>query len=47
LATENKRHFGVAQARSSGDQGVENRLQLEHRAADDLEHIGGGGLLLA
>jgi hypothetical protein len=33
LATENKRHFGIAQARSSGDQGVENRLQLEHRAA--------------
>ncbi len=28
------------------DQRVEHRLQVESRAADDLEHIGGGGLLL-
>ena len=25
---------------------VEHRLQIEGRAADDLEHVGGGGLLL-
>ena len=28
------------------DQRVEHRLQVEGRAADDLEHVGGGGLLL-
>ena len=28
------------------DQRVEHRLQIEGRAADDLEHVGGGGLLL-
>ena len=28
------------------DQRVEHGLQIEGRAADDLEHVGGGGLLL-
>ena len=28
------------------DQRIEYRLQIEGRAADDLEHVGGGGLLL-
>ena len=28
------------------DQRIEHRLQIERRAADDLEHVGGGGLLL-
>ena len=28
------------------DQCIEHRLQVEGRAADDLEHVGGGGLLL-
>ena len=28
------------------DQRIEHRLQIEGRAADDLEHVGGGGLLL-
>jgi hypothetical protein len=28
------------------DQSVENRLKLERRAADHLEHVCGGGLLL-
>ena len=28
------------------DQRIEHGLQIERRAADDLEHIGGGGLLL-
>ena len=27
-------------------QRIEHRLQIEGRAADDLEHVGGGGLLL-
>ena len=28
------------------DQRIEHRLQIEGRTADDLEHVGGGGLLL-
>ena len=28
------------------DQRAEHRLQIKGRAADDLEHVGGGGLLL-
>ena len=28
------------------DQVRKNRLQIERRAADDLQHVGGGGLLL-
>src|SRR5262245_10522617 len=28
------------------DQGIEDGLQVEGRAADDLEHVGGRGLLL-
>ena len=36
----------LAQAGGRRDQGVEHRLQIEGRAADDLEHVGGGGLLL-
>src|SRR4029077_15853032 len=28
------------------DKGAQNCLQVERRAADDLEHVGGGGLLL-
>ena len=28
------------------DQRAEHRLQVERRSADDLEHVGGGGLLL-
>ena len=38
--------IGLAQARRRFDQRVEHRLQIEGRAADDLEHLGGGGLLL-
>ena len=40
------RGVGLAQARRRFDQRVEHRLQIEGRAADDLEHVGGGGLLL-
>ena len=36
----------LAQPRCRLDQRIEHRLQIEGRAADDLEHVGGGGLLL-
>ena len=37
----------VAQACSRRDQRIQHRLQVEGRAADDFEHVGGGGLLLS
>ena len=40
------RHIRLAQPRRRLDQRIEHRLQIEGRAADDLEHVGGGGLLL-
>ena len=40
------RHVRLAQPRRRLDQRIEHRLQIEGRAADDLEHVGGGGLLL-
>ena len=46
LAQEDDGVVSVAQARRRLDEGVEHRLQIECRAADHLEHIGGGGLLL-
>src|SRR5262249_15473583 len=46
FATQNQGHFGVAEMRGGLDERVENGLQLGNRAADDLEHVGGGGLLL-
>ncbi len=36
----------VAQIEHRLDQDGKNRLQIERRAADDLQHVGGGGLLL-
>ena len=36
----------AAELRRRFDQRVEHRLQIESRAADHLEHVGGGGLLL-
>src|SRR5262245_59208254 len=39
-------HVCVAQLGRRLYQGVEHRLQIECRTADDLEHVGGGGLLL-
>src|SRR5262245_11276850 len=36
----------LAKARRRFHECVEHRLQIEGRAADDLEHVGGGGLLL-
>ncbi len=38
--------IGLAKSRSRLHQRIEHRLQIERRAADDLEHVGGGGLLL-
>ena len=40
------RLIGIAEPRRQLDQRVEHDLQIEGRAADDLEHVGGGGLLL-
>ena len=39
-------HIGFAQPGRGLDQRIENGLQIESRAADDLEHVCGGGLLL-
>src|SRR5262249_16036747 len=39
-------HIRLTQPRRRFDQCVEHRLQLKGRAADDLEHVSGGGLLL-
>ena len=46
LAAEQESGFGFAQARRRLHERVEHRLQIKSRAADDLEHIGGCGLLL-
>src|SRR5215831_16610559 len=39
-------HIRLAQPRGRLDQRIEHRPQIESRAADDLEYVGGGGLLL-
>src|SRR5262245_66538613 len=41
-----ERTIGVTQPRRRLDQRIKHRLQVKGRAADDLEHVGGGGLLL-
>src|SRR6266480_2227491 len=46
LEPKYERTFGRAQPGRRLDQRVEHGLQVEGRAADDLEHIGGGGMLL-
>ena len=38
-------HLGVAEPRGGLDERVEHRLQIEGRAADDLEHVAGRGLV--
>ena len=38
--------MALADARSVLQHGLEHRLQFAGRRADDLEHVGGGGLLL-
>ena len=39
-------HIRFAQSRHRLGQRIEHRLQIEGRAANHLEHVGGGGLLL-
>src|SRR5262249_51411318 len=39
-------HVGLAQPRRRLDERIEHCLQIEGRAADHLEHVSGGGLLL-
>src|SRR5262249_8151198 len=39
-------HLGVAEPGCRFQKRLQDRLQVERRAADDLEHVGGGGLLL-
>ena len=41
------RLLGVAKPRRRLDDGVEHRLEIECRPADDLEHVSGRSLLLA
>ena len=43
---DNARHVGLAQSGRGLDQRIEHPLQIKGRAADDLEHVGSGGLLL-
>src|SRR5262249_46963479 len=43
---EEERPLGLAYPDGVLNQCVEDGLKLERRAADDLEHVGGGGLLL-
>ena len=38
--------FSAAEARCGFGQCVEHRLKMKGRAADDLQHLGGRGLLL-
>src|SRR5262249_2751837 len=46
LSQEQYRVECIAQPRGRLGQSLEHRLQIECRAADDLEHVSGGGLLL-
>src|SRR5262245_64792369 len=46
LLSMNSGDVGLAQSSRRLHQRVQHRLQIEGRAADDLEHVGGGGLLL-
>src|SRR5215510_13565254 len=38
--------FGATKSRGRFEQSLEHRLQVERRAADNLEHVGGSRLLL-
>src|SRR6516225_10689343 len=46
LLAMHRRHIGIAQPRDRFRQRIEHCLQIKSRTADDLEHIGGSGLLL-
>src|SRR5262245_3650224 len=44
--TGNGGFVGLAQLSSRFNERLQHRLEVKRRAADDLEHVGGGGLLL-
>src|SRR5262249_60536810 len=44
---QDTRHLRLAKLRRGLRQSVKNALQIERRAADHLEHVGGRGLLLS
>src|SRR5262249_60777108 len=46
LLTGDCRHVRLAKLGGRFDQGIEYDLEIECRAANDLEHVGGGSLLL-
>ena len=46
FATQDECHLGIAQSRRGLYQRIQHRLQVEGRAADDLEHVADSGLLL-
>src|SRR5215468_5031201 len=46
LLTHNRGHWRLAMSRRRHRQCVEHRLEIETRAANDLEYLGGGYLLL-
>src|SRR5262245_44398537 len=46
LRAKDTSHIRLAQSGGRFDQRIEHGLKIEGRAADDLEHVGGGGLLL-
>jgi hypothetical protein len=46
LSQKNQAPLGLAQRGRGLDQCREHRVKIERRAADDLEHVGGRGLLL-
>src|SRR5262249_10588894 len=46
IVTENHSSCCAAEPDSRTQESIEHGLQIEGRAADDLEYVGGGGLLL-
>ena len=46
LRAKDTSHLRIAQTGGRRDQCIEHGLEIECRAADDLEHVGGGSLLL-
>src|SRR5262245_15675220 len=46
IELENVSARGAAKPRRALNQGLQHRLEIESGAADDLEHVGGRGLLL-
>src|SRR5262249_44732644 len=46
VVTENHASLGATEPDGRTQESIEDHLQIERRAADDLEHVGGSGLLL-